>query len=74
MRIMARRSAKATVVAKTAECKVQHTFLWKRIRVLHQVQRNKAPLEAAVTQMLCQVVLKLITTLSQHQPELVRSS
>jgi hypothetical protein len=42
--------------------------------MLHQMQRDKAPVYAADAQMLCQVVLELITTLSQHQPELVRSS
>jgi hypothetical protein len=42
--------------------------------VLHQVQRDKTPVDAADAQMLSQVVLKLITTLSKHQPELVRSS
>ena len=74
MRIVSRRSAKPTVVAKTAESKVEHTFLGKGIRMLHQMQRDKAPVYAADAQMLCQVVLELITTLSQHQPELVRSS
>jgi hypothetical protein len=74
MRIMPRRSAKPTVVAKTAERKVEHTFSGKRIRVLHQVQRDKTPVDTADAQMLGQVVLKLVTTLSQRQPELVRSS
>ena len=74
MRIMSGRSSKPTIVAKTAECEIKHTFFGKRIRVLHQVKCDKSPVDAADAQMLSQVVLKLITTLSQHQPELVRSS
>ena len=74
MRIMSRRSAKPAIIAKTAEGKIKHTFAGKRIRVLHQVQRDKAPVDAADAQMLSQMVLELVATLSQHQPELVRSS
>jgi len=74
VRIMPRRSAKSTIFAKTAQSKVEHTFSGKRIRVLHQVQRNKAPVDTANAQMLRQVVLELIATLSRRQPELVRSS
>lgn len=74
MRIMPRRSAKPTIVAKTAESKIEHTFSGKRIRLLHQVQRDKAPVDTAHTQMLSKVVLELVATLSQRQPELVRPS
>lgn len=74
MRIVARRCAKPTIIAKTAESKVKHTFAGKRIGVLHQVQRDKTPVDAADAQMLSQVVLELVATLPKHQPELVRSS
>lgn len=74
MRIVARRRSKSSIVAKTAESKVQYTFPWERIRLLQEVKCYKAPVNAADSQMLSEVVLKLVATLSQRQPELVRSS
>jgi len=68
------RCAEPTVVAQTAESKVQHSFSGKRVRLLHQVQRDKAPVDAADAQVFSQMVLELVATLSQRQPELVRSS
>jgi hypothetical protein len=74
VRVVARRRSESSIVAKTAESKVKNTFSGKRVRVLQEVQCNKAPVYATDSQMLGKVVLELVATLSRHQPELVRSS
>lgn len=71
---MAGRRAEASVVAQTRERKVEHAFAGKRIGMLQEVKRDKAPVDSADSQVFGEMVLKLIATLSRRQPEPVRSS
>lgn len=60
---MARCSAKPSVRMRTAEHVLNQAFSWERIRLAEEVERRKAPVDAADAQVFGEVVLELISAL-----------
>jgi len=63
MRIMPRRSTKASILAQAAEDEVEHAVSRKRIRVAEEMECCQAPVDTADAQVFSKVILELISAL-----------